>query len=131
MTTPAALRRTIFPKSLRTPQPQKKAYLKLTSIQWDVLMMVSKGDGETDDGKIIPIDLDQIVERRAIPGTKQSTQFVIRNLIEKGLIAKAGVELRRDRQRRLFLTTELGERMANPNESNVGFVDTSYEFDVL
>lgn len=82
----------------------------LTTKQVEILGVVVKGNG-TVEGRFIPCDLDQIIERLSYAPTKEALQFSIRNLIKKELIQKTGTEKRRDRRRVLISPTALGKRI--------------------
>ena len=103
----------------------KKA-VRMTSKQWDVLTIIVNGNGEVE-GNFIPVDLDQILERQSYISTKQSLQFILRSLVEKGLIEKGGMENRRDRQRRLYFPTTLGKQMFG-TETDHSFVEKESAF---
>ena len=82
----------------------------LSSKQLGVLLVVAN---KNDDGS--PVDLHQIIERQTYDTNKPSIQFIIRNLIEKGLINKSGTEVRDKRRKVLFDTTPLGDKFAEWN----------------
>lgn len=82
--------------------------MNLTPKQIALLDIIVKGNG-LFDGRFVPCDLDQIIERVDYKPTKEAIQFSIRNLIGKGLIQKAGTENRRDRRRVLISPTDLGK----------------------
>ena len=84
--------------------------MNLTSKQIAILGIIVEGNGLDGSKKLVPCDLDQIIERVNYKPTKDAIQFSIRNLIGKGLIEKSGTENRRDRRRVLISPTELGRR---------------------
>lgn len=78
----------------------------LTYKQMAVLEVIAKGNGYKD-GKFIPCDLDQIIERCVYTVSKQALQFTLRRLIKKEMVVKVKeLELRRDRYRVLYVPTE-------------------------
>lgn len=81
--------------------------MNLTSKQKAILALIVKGN---PDG---PIDLDQLIERIPYVTSKQSMQFSVRALTSKGLIEKGPTEVRRERARRTFRVTPLGQHWAN------------------
>lgn len=76
--------------------------MNLTQKQKAILALIVKGN---PDG---PIDLDQLIERLPYTPSKDSMHFSVRALVNKGLIEKGGLELRRGRSRRLITVTPLG-----------------------
>lgn len=77
--------------------------MKLTDKQQDVLTTIVKGN---PDGTFC--DLDQVIENVTYKTNKPSIQFVIRNLIGKGLIEKKARESRRGRRRVVLGATKAG-----------------------
>lgn len=61
-----------------------------------------------------PIDLDQMLEQLAWAPTKESTQFVIRSLVTKGLIEKTELVFRRGRRRVCYRATPAGLAVLDP-----------------
>jgi predicted transcriptional regulator len=59
-------------------------------------------------------DLDQILERVPYRTTKDSMQFTIRALIRHGMLEKAGMQLRRGRQRICYRLTGLAVAIVSP-----------------
>jgi len=84
----------------------------LTNKQLELMRVVI---AKNEDGS--PTDLDQIIDRINYATTKQSIQFTVRSLVKHGLIEKVGVEKRRDRQRVLIVSTDLGCQFAGPRRS--------------
>ena len=68
--------------------------MKLTEKQELVLETIVKGN---DDGSFC--DLDQVIESVSYETNKPSIQFIIRNMMKKGLIYKKPTEKRRGRRR--------------------------------
>lgn len=77
--------------------------MKLTEKQKEVLATIIKGN---PDGTFC--DLDQVIESVGYNTSKASIQFVIRNLIGKGLIEKKPRESRRGRRRVVLGGTKAG-----------------------
>ncbi|WP_151708818.1 hypothetical protein [Acinetobacter brisouii] len=75
----------------------------LTAKQLELLVAVAK---KNPDGTLL--DLDQIAEGQSYKTTKAATRFIIRSLMTKGLLEKAGTEKRRDRQRTILQITPQG-----------------------
>lgn len=73
----------------------------------DVLFLIIKGN---PDGSFL--DLDQILLGIPTRRSKQSMQFTIRSLIERGLIVKKAREIRRDRSRITYAATLAGYQAA-------------------
>lgn len=90
--------------------------MKLTKKQTEVMNVIVRGNG---DGSFT--DMDQCLERLSYEPSKQSFQFTVRFLVNKGLIVKHGIEKRRRRQRRVLSATTLGYsimRSLNPSEES-------------
>lgn len=77
--------------------------MKLTEKQEQVLETIVKGN---HDGSFC--DLDQVIEKVPYDTTKASIQFIIRNLMGKGLIYKKPTEKRRGRRRVVIGPTSQG-----------------------
>lgn len=75
----------------------------LTKKQEAVLTTIVKGNS---NGSFC--DLDQVIAGVFYPTSKASIQFVIRNLIGKGLIKKEETQKRRSRRRIILCATEVG-----------------------
>lgn len=75
----------------------------LTTKQENVLTVIVRGNS---DGSFC--DLDEIIQKVYYKTTKPSIQFIIRNLIHKGLIQKQETEKRRSRRRIILSATESG-----------------------
>ncbi len=75
----------------------------LTDKQQNVLTVIVKGNA---NGSFC--DLDEIIQRVFYATNKQSIQFIIRNLIGKGMIAKKETEKRRSRRRIILCPTKSG-----------------------
>ena len=80
-----------------------ESILRLTRKQVAILKTIRKGN---EDGSAV--DLDQIIERLSWHPSKQSFQFSLRKLIDKGLVQKLGLEERRDYFRRTIALTQEG-----------------------
>lgn len=77
----------------------------LTSKQMELLKTI---DSKNADGTLV--DLDQIIAAQSYPTNKPSMQFVVRSMVGKKLIAKVGTDVREQRRKVLFNTTELGKK---------------------
>lgn len=75
----------------------------LTDKQESVLTVIVKGNS---NGSFC--DLDEIIQRVFYETNKPSIQFIIRNLIFKGLIEKQETEKRRARRRIILCPTKKG-----------------------
>lgn len=60
------------------------------------------------DGSLV--DLDQIITSQSYPTNKPSMQFIVRSMVGKKLIEKVGTEVREQRRKVIFDTTELGKK---------------------
>lgn len=82
----------------------------LTALQLKSLELITAGNpGDTPD--VSAIDLDELLEQLAQasrPTSKPSIQFLIRNLVGKGLIVKQQVGRRRGYARIGYLATKAG-----------------------
>lgn len=75
----------------------------LTPKQENVLTVIVKGN---TNGSFC--DLDEIIQRVFYATNKQSIQFIIRNLVGKGMIQKKETQKRRSRRRVIICPTENG-----------------------
>ena len=89
--------------------------MTLSEKQLGVLLTINR---ENADKSLV--DLDQIIERQSYETNKPSIQFIIRNLVQKGLIEKTGSEVRNGRRKVLFKTTTLGEMYSKWNAKAKG-----------
>ena len=80
--------------------------MNLTKKQQFVLEVIVKGN---PDGSFC--DLDEVIARVPYRTTKASIQFIIRNLIGKGLIEKHDAEKRRSRRRVVLGATPVGYKL--------------------
>ena len=86
----------------------------VTTKQRALLTVVCAGDGRDHLGNMIPVDIDQILERMEYKTSKESLQFSLRALIHKGIIYKAPyTELRRGRARAVIFPTDDGKTIIN------------------
>jgi len=92
----------------------------LTDKQTKILTVLCDGSMEDDE---VFVDIDQLLERlnhqHGWKTTKQSMQFSIRALINRGLMVKNGKEIRRGRRRVILAPTAAGYRimgMVNPKD---------------
>lgn len=83
--------------------------MNLTTKQAALLQVILAGDKSGDH-----CDIDQILERLPYQTTKQSLQFSLRAMVDKGCIEKAGRVVRRQRQRETYKATMTGVAMFNP-----------------
>lgn len=96
--------------------------LQLTSKQLELLRVVSGGN---QDGSLV--DMRQLLERLSYEPSRDSTQFVIRRLVGKGVLEKAEPERRDGARRACFKVTELGQKILNlPVQSNDGIVSEDF-----
>jgi hypothetical protein len=86
--------------------------------QLEILKVIVAGEGKTEDGKLIPIDMNGLLDRLSYRTTKDSMQFSIRHMIAKGLLEKGGLELRRGRKRVVYLPTEVALKVMGENENH-------------
>ena len=75
----------------------------LTDKQESVLNVIVKGNS---DGSFC--DLDEVIQRVFYKTNKPSIQFIIRNLIKKGMIEKQETQKRRTRRRIILCATKSG-----------------------
>lgn len=75
----------------------------LTDKQENVLQVIVKGNS---DGSFC--DLDEVIARVFYKTTKPSIQFIVRNLVQKGLIEKQETQKRRARRRIILCATKHG-----------------------
>lgn len=73
---------------------------RFTAKQVDVLETILKG---ADNGDFI--DTDQLLEKISYETTKNSLQFTIRFLVNRGLVEKLPAVIRRGRRRRVYCLT--------------------------
>jgi hypothetical protein len=78
---------------------ERQEITTLTSRQMIIMELVLRGNGKDPDGRFIPIDLDQLLERLPYETTKQSMQFSVRALIGRGMLEKGARQNRRGRSR--------------------------------
>ncbi len=89
----------------------------------DVLFLIIKAN---PDGSFV--DLDQILLGIPAKRSKQSMQFTIRSLVERGLIVKKNRETRRDRSRVTYAATLAGYQAAkHEKDPYTGLVASSLE----
>lgn len=82
----------------------------LTDKQLEMLLVISK---KNTDGSLV--DKNQLVAAQSYGTTKAAMQFIIRTMTKRGLIRKAGVELREERLRTVFEITEVGQSYLKPH----------------
>ena len=89
----------------------------LTTKQRSLMEVIVAGN---DDGT--NVDIDQILERLPYETTKESLQFSLRALVNKGCIQKMPSEIRRTRRRIIYAATAFGNSffMASHKEVPVG-----------
>ena len=80
----------------------------LTPKQESVLTVIVKGN---TDGSFC--DLDEIIQRVFYATNKQSIQFIIRNLVGKGMIEKKDTQKRRSRRRVVLCPTKGGYELVS------------------
>lgn len=81
----------------------------MTHKQIQIMTIVIAGNGVDADGKFVPADIDQLLERLPYKTTKDSMHFSLRALMRRGMIEKGEVEARRGRKRRPIVPTDLGK----------------------
>ena len=64
------------------------------------------------------VDMDQLLTRTNYQVSKQAIQFTVRNMVEKGVIAKGKPQLRRGRKRLILIPTALGYELIRRGERN-------------
>ena len=74
----------------------------LSKKQWEIMRHIMRAN---PDGSWL--DLDQLVDRCSYAPSKQSMQFSIRALVNRGLIEKKDAESRRGQMRRVLAPTAL------------------------
>lgn len=82
--------------------------MNLTTKQAALLRVIIDGDPTG------PVDIDQILVRLPYETTKQSLQFSLRAMVDKGCIEKAGQVSRRGRSRVTYIATPTGHALFNP-----------------
>lgn len=90
----------------------------LTDKQYKILVVLCHGNGKSEDGKLIPCDLDELLERIAYKTTKAAMQFSIRALIGHRLLTK-GLEKRRGASRVTYTPSRTALQM-------MGYCDPSF-----
>lgn len=90
-----------------------KTFLTLTDKQIEIMKVILAGNGRDTAGNLIPVDMDQLLERIPYKTCKDSMHFSIRALIRRNMIYKGGREHRRNRQRATFFPTEHGRNTFN------------------
>lgn len=86
--------------------------MHLTAKQIELLRVIAAGNGDAS-----PADLDEILDRVRYETSKQSLQFSIRALVDRGIIEKKGIQKRRGRQRQVIGATQLGMELAGAKPS--------------
>lgn len=100
----------------------------VTEKQYKILNVICIGNGTSDDDDkvLIPVDLDQLLERLTYKTTKQSMQFSIRALITRGFITK-GSDKRRSASRATYMPTKVAlQIMGYAKPSFIEDSDLSY-----
>lgn len=77
--------------------------MQLTEKQHKILGEIAKGNGRDADGNLIPIDLDQLLQRLDYAPSKDSMHFSIRALVRRGLVVKGELQERRGRLRVVYI----------------------------
>lgn len=80
-------------------------YEFLTDKQYKILTVLCHGNGNDEEGKLVPCDAEELLERLAYRTSKDSMQFSIRALIKRGLLVKDFVN-RRGARRVLYVPTK-------------------------
>jgi hypothetical protein len=97
----------------------KAGNYNLTTKQLHIMRIVLAGNG-IEDGKFVPIDLDQLIERVTYAPTKEAMQFSVRFLVKKGMMFKSGFANRRGRKRVLYTPTEEAFVVIGGNKEEMG-----------
>lgn len=93
--------------------------LDATNKQLEILRIINVGNGLDGDGRLIPVDLDELLERLSYKPSKESLQFSIRALIARKMIEKGERQTRRGRLRAIILPTALGKAVIEDKSSGV------------
>lgn len=80
----------------------------MTQKQIQIMKLVVAGNGLNEKGELIPVDLNELLERLPYKTSKDSMHFSIRALMRRGMLFKAGLERRRNRMHLVLLPTKLG-----------------------
>jgi hypothetical protein len=97
--------------------------MHMTDKQMQIMLVICDGDGRDANGNLIPIDMDQLLERLPYKTTKMSMQFSIRALIANGIMYKGDYQHRRGRKRVTYFPTDLGRAMVKLG-SSPSFIET-------
>lgn len=95
-----------------TRPPALKDPNKLTTKQAELMSVVCAGNSDTTW-----CDLDQILERLSWKPSKESLQFSIRALMDRGLLVRAPRQTRRRQGRRVIEPTDMAKKMFGPAEA--------------
>lgn len=106
--------------------------LQLTDKQTELLQVINTGNA---DGS--RVDMRQLLERLSYTPSRDSTQFVIRRLIGKGVMIKTEPERRDGHRRACYEVTELGKKIlalpSGTGDSGIvseGFLEEELDLDI-
>lgn len=100
--------------------------MQLTEKQHKILAIIARGNGKDENDKLIPVDLDQLLQRLDYKPSKDSMHFSIRALVRRGLITKGDLQERRGRMRVVFLPSPwVTERFAQSPQSIIATQQSS------
>lgn len=95
----------------------------MTRKQVMIMKVIAEGNGKDLDGNLIPVDIDQILERIGYKTTKESMHFSLRAMIRNGWIKKGGTVRRRQRRRTVYYPTELGAQMVGNTQPVPDYIE--------
>lgn len=96
----------------------------LTKRQLEVVTVLYSASRERDS----LVDLDQLLDLLSWSPSKESVQFIVRALVEKKLVAKAGIQGRRGRNRVCYRLTDDGKLILDPRSTEA--LSTEHEKDL-
>lgn len=91
---------------------------RLTDKQYKLMTVICEGNKDIHGKWESPVDLDELLERLAYRTSKESLQFSIRALINKGMITKGHVH-RRGANRTVLIPTSIGKH-------TMGYIDPHF-----
>lgn len=104
--------------------------VNFTMKQTAIMKIVVEGNKD-EKGNFSPVDLDQIIERVFYHPSKDALHFSIRKLINKGMIYKSGLELRRDRERALISPTKEAIEIFSSKMKEESYVGSDLELEEI
>jgi len=100
---------------------------QLTDKQYKIMVVICDGNGRDDEGGVIPVDMEELLDRLAYKTTKDSMQFSIRALVKNRLITK-DYENRRGARRVVYLPTKGGLQLLRYDGSRPAFIEQDSDF---